>query len=629
MPPSTQARRFLRFSDFELDLESGKLRRDGVALKLQPQPFKVLALLVAHPGEVVTREQLRSELWGDETFVDFEQGLNFCIRQIRAVLNDDAKSPLYIETLPRRGYRLIVPAEPPTEILPAAVRPAAVMPGIVPRVGWLVRWFFLCAVVVMLTAAVGFLAWRRVFSGARQPETKYVVAVLPFTNLSGQPEQDYFSDSLTDDLITELGSLHPERLRVIARTSAMSYKNATEPPDRIGHALGARFVVEGSVRRSGDFVRINVELVDVNTQTHLWARSYERQLHDVMAVQGEVARDISSGIQLTLTPQAEARLAHRQPTDPKAYEAYLRGRYFWNKRTEEGLQRARSYFEQAIEDDPGYALAYAGLADAYIELGEYGVLPLKEAMPRAKAAAAKALEIDDELAEAHTSLGAIHCDFDWDWPAAEREFKRANELNPAYATAHQWYAEYLLWMGRFEESKAEMKRAQELDPLSPIINRNLGLPFFLARQYDEAITHFRKTLEVDPMFWANHFMLGWAYEEKRDYSRAIAEYETARRVHDSPLTLAHLGHVHAVSGRKREARMLLANLLAESKRRYVPSASIAMVYEGLGDRDQAFEWLEKGFEERSDWMVQLRVDPRWDTMRSDARFQNLLRRVGL
>ncbi len=628
MRPETPETSVLRFGAFELDPTSGELRKAGHPVKLQPQPSKVLALLVSRAGQLVTRAEIQQEVWGKETYVDFEHGLNFCIRQIRAALGDDTDTPRYIGTVPRRGYRFLAPVTRADGTMAFPV-PVGTISGLV---GPLARRRFVWLAVTLVTAVLlvaAYVAWLRFRPGARPPAGKIILAVLPFENLSGQPEENYFSEGLTDELITQLGSLDPERLAVIARASARKYKDAPQALKQAGGALAVDYILEGSVLRTRDRLRIHAQLVEVRTQTYLWAKSLEVSVRDILAVQGEVAQAIATEIHLTLTPQQRARLALWRPVDPKAYEAYLKGRYFWNKRTEEGFLKARKYFEQAIEDDPSYPLAYVGLADAYLGLGEYGVLPLREAMPRAKAAAMKALEMDDTLAEAHATLVGIRCDFDWDWAAAEREFKRAIELNPGYATAHQWYAEYLLWMGRFDESKAEMKRAQELDPLSLIINRNAGLPLFFERKYDQAIEHFRKSLEMDPNFWAGHLILGWTYEQKGEFSQAIAEYQTARQLTDSTLVFAHLAHAYALSGKRREAGKLLVELKAKSKQRYVSPLEIAMIYAGLGEKDQTFAWLEKGYEGRSDWMAQLRVDPRWDHLRSDPRFQDLLRRVGL
>jgi len=456
------------------------------------------------------------------------------------------------------------------------------------------------------------------------------VAVLPLADLSEHQAADYFADGMTEALITALAKI--KALRVISRTSVMQYKGVQRPLPQIARELNVDAVVEGSVLRSGNRVRITAQLIHAATDQHLWAESYERDLRDVLSLQGEVARAIANEIQVKLTPQDQARLVSARSVDPEAHQLYMKGRFYWNKRTEAGLRKGIEYFHQAIDLDSNYALAYAGIADCYSLLGWdlFGALPPREALPIAKAAARKALEADDSLAEVHNSLAWTKLVFDWDWMGAEREFKRAIELNPGYAVTHHWYAECLAGMGRYAEALAEIRQAQDLDPLSLIIGSIVGWVFHFDRKNDQAIAEFRKTLELDPDFWVAHWTLGRAYEQKAMFAEAIAEIQKAIDLSGgSALSLAALGHTYAVSGRRAEAERVLNELKESSKQGYISSYSIAAIHAGLGEKDQAFIWLEKAYEERSGWLIWLRAEPISDPLRSDPRFQDLLCRVGL
>jgi len=456
------------------------------------------------------------------------------------------------------------------------------------------------------------------------------LAVLPLEELSDEAGRDYFADGMTEALITDLAKI--KALRVISRTSAMQYKGVRKPLPEIARELNVDAVVEGSVLRSGGRVRITAQLIYAATDQHLWAESYERDLRDVLSLQREVARAVANEIQIQLTPQEQVRLSTARTVDPEAYQLYLKGRFYWNKRTEADLKRGIEYFQQAIDLDPNYALAYPGMADCYSLLGWdlFGGLAPREALPIAKAAAVRALEKDDSLAEAHNSLAWTKLVFDWDWAGAESEFKRAVELNPGYAVAHQWYAECLAGIGRYEEASVEAKQALELDPLSLMINILAGWILYFDRQNDQAIERFRKTLELDPNFWVAHWTLGRAYEQKMMFAEAIAELRRAIALSaGSPLSLAALGHAYAVSGQTIEAQNVLAQLKESSEKRYVSPYSIATIYAGLGEKDQAFRWLERAYEERSGWLIWLRAEPVSDPLRPDPRFQDLLRRIGL
>jgi TolB-like protein/DNA-binding winged helix-turn-helix (wHTH) protein/Tfp pilus assembly protein PilF len=620
--------RLLRFGQFELDLRTGEIYKEGKRIKLQEQPCQVLALLIERQGELVSREELRKRLWPNDTFVDFDHGVNIAINKLRDALGDSPEKPQFIETLPRRGYRFIAPVDAPKASRDGEP-PAQVTGSLGGRAGsGSITWRrALLPAVLALTLAAHFFSSVRAWRGDSAGSRIRSLAVLPLENLSGDASQEYFADGMTEELTTNLAKI--KSLRVISRTSAMKYKNARTPLAEIARSLHVDAVVEGSVVRSGDKLRITAQLIDARTDRHLWAEDYNRDLRDVVAVQDEVARRIAQEIRTTLTPEERAHLTSQRQVNPAAYEAYLRGRYFWNKRTEEGTKKAMAFFEQSIGKDPNSPLAYDGLADCWISLGWYGYLSPKETYPRVKAAALKALELDATLGEAYTSLAMASMNYDWDWSAAEREFRKAIELNPNYANAHHWYADYLSAVGRHEQAIAESKRALELDPVSPIINAWLGWRYYFARQFDQAIDQYRETLEIDPDFVPVHLVLGQAYEQKGMLKEAIAELEKAASLSQgAPLYAASLAHAYAVAGRRNEAETLLHQMNERAHHAYVPSFHVAIIYAGLGRKDETLAWLEKGYQERSAWMVWLKVDPRFDFVRSDARFQNLLRQLG-
>jgi TolB-like protein/Flp pilus assembly protein TadD len=569
--------RCARFGTFEVDLRTGEVRKAGLKIRLQAQPFQVLARLLEHPGEMVTREELRKKLWSTDTFVDFDHGVNTAINKIRQALGDSAENPRFVETVARHGYRFIAPVE-----------------------------------------AVGAIP--------ESPLRIQSIAVLPLENLSGSPEQEYFADGMTEALITDLGKI--SALRVISRTSVMRYKGTKKPLPEIARELNVDGIIEGSVVRSGDRIRITANLLHAATDRHLWAESYERGLSEILALQSEVAQAIANAIKIKLTPQEQTRLARARSVNPEAHEAYLKGRYYWSMRTQGGLKESLEYFQEAIEKDPGYALAYAGLADSYLVLAVYAVMAPREGIPRAKAAGFKALEMDETLAEAHTSLGVARWSYDWDWVGAEQEFKRAIELNPGYAIARHWYAAYLSRMGRHNEAIAEIRRAQELDPLSLAVNASGAVVFICARRYDEAVAECRRTLELNAGYYPAHVFLGVAYEQQKLYDEAISEYQKAVALDEgNPVCSGFLARGYAAVGRRTEALKILSNLRELSKRRYVSSYVIAQAYAAIGDFDQACVWLEKAYEERTFELSNLKVDPRFDCLRSDPRFQDLLRRM--
>jgi TolB-like protein/DNA-binding winged helix-turn-helix (wHTH) protein/Tfp pilus assembly protein PilF len=643
--------RLLRFSVFEVDLRTGELRKQGLKVKLQGQPFQVLAMLLERPGELVTREEIREKLWPEDTFIDFEHSVNSSIKRLREALGDDAAAPRFIETLARQGYRFIAPVEPHHPLTPSSERrganadspPASGGGQGVVAVGAIhespLRRHWAVAVASGLVVAVVAVLFALNTAGLRDRVVTSVgarravplprieaIAVLPFENLSHDPEQEYFADGMTEALITDLGKI--SALRVISRTSVMRYKKTDKPLPQIGRELNVDAVVEGTVQRSGDRVRITANLLHAPTDRHLWAETYERDLRDVLVLQDEVTRSIASEIQIKVTPNEQVRLAGARAVNPEAHRLYLIGRFLWNKRTEEGFKQAINNFQRAIEIDPNYASAYAGLADAYNLLGDWGYLPPRDAYPKAKAAAQKALQIDDASAEAHTSLAYAHFEYDWDWAACEKEFKRAIELNPNYATAHHWYSEYLSAMKRHAEAVAEGQRAQELDPLSPIISDCLACRYLFTRQYDEAIRRFRDTVSLFPEFAVAYGDLAGTYMANGTYQEAIVAHQKARSLSGASATeVAAIGEAYAKGGIRGYYLWELRRLREESRHRYVRAEAFAYLYAGLGEKDQAFAYLEKAYQDRDWHLTLLQIGPGFDPLRSDPRFQDLLRRM--
>jgi TolB-like protein/DNA-binding winged helix-turn-helix (wHTH) protein/Tfp pilus assembly protein PilF len=649
--------RLVRFGIYEVDLATSELRKQGRKIKLQEQPCRILAILLEQRGEVVTREELRKRLWSDDTFVDFDHSLNTAIMRLREALSDSSDNPRFIETLPRHGYRFIAPVEevalpeqarqidganatapesqsvaadsgsvsPPTlnevrhrpESKQISLRRAVVLGGLLVAV-----------VSTLLAVSVRFV---RNSAGLKvQPSLFKSVVVLPFENLSGDKDQQYFTDGMTDELIANLAKIRS--LRVISRTSAMGYKGTHKTLSEIARDLNVDAVVEGTVLRSGDRVRITAELVQVATDRHLWADTYESPFGDVLTLQSQVASAIVNEIRINLTPEEQQRLASARPISPESYEDYLKGRFYWNKRSEEGLTRAIEYFQLATQKDPHSALAFAGLADCYSIIGSaiVGSVPSQEVASKARVAALKALELDKSLAEAQTSLATVQFNYDWNWPAAAGGFQRSIELNPSYATAYQRYSLYLMAMGRTGESLAQMNHARDLDPLSISMNFSLGWRLYMAHQYDQAISQLRNTLEMDPNFALPRMVLGQAYGQKGMVPQAIAELQKAVAIsHDSPPMLGSLGHAFGLAGNKAEAYKILGQMMEQSKNQYVSPFYISIVYAGLHENEKAMDWLEKAYEDRSNAIIFIKVDPDFDSLRSNPRFQVLLRRLAL
>jgi TolB-like protein/DNA-binding winged helix-turn-helix (wHTH) protein/Tfp pilus assembly protein PilF len=657
MKNSTLPATSLRFGAYEFDLRSGELRKHGIRIKLQEQPCQILAILLEHRGEMVTREQLQHRLWPSDTFVDFDHSLNTAVMRLREALSDSSENPRFIETLPRRGYRFLAPVEeksslvseptpvqtaevglslsadakvdsPSPVLLPAFQAIAAKLEKRVQRP--LLVTVTLSVLAIVLASAFAFRFLKRPSLASAPSDRLTSLVVLPFENLSADKEQQYFTDGMTDELIAHLAKIRS--LRVISRTSSMEYKDTHKSLSQIARDLNVDAVVEGTVLRSGNQVRITAELVQVAADRHLWAETYESQLGDVLGLQSRVASAIVNEIRINLTPEEQQRLASTRSVSAESYENYLKGKYYWNKRSREGLTKAIEYFQLAIDKDPNYALAYAGLADCYSIIGSaiVGTVPSQDVAPKAEAAAAKALQLDDTLAEAQTSLATVRFNYDWDWAGAASGFQRAIELNPSYATAYQRYSLYLTAMGRSNESLAQMNRARELDPMSISMSFSLGWRLYMARKYDQAIEQLQNTLEMDPNFALPRMVLGQAYEQKKAYPQALAELQKAVGIsHDSPQMVGALGHAYGASGNRSEAEKVLAKLMEESKKQYVSPFYVAIVYVGLAENDKATDWLEKAYSDRSNPIIFSKVDPQLDPLRSTPRFQALLRRLAL
>jgi TolB-like protein/DNA-binding winged helix-turn-helix (wHTH) protein len=630
----------IRFGqDFEFDSQAYQLRRSGRVLRLERIPTEVLSFLVEEHGEIVTREQIVERIWGKNVFVDTDNSINGAVRKIRQVLKDDAEQPRFIQTVTGRGYRFIAVIETlPTVAEPAKVRQSppgepAIGAPLIEKPATITAaqplWWAAAGMATCLILALGVLfLWSHFRTRPKSASGRSMLAVLPFENLTGDATQDYFSDGLTEEMIARVGNLDPQHLGVIARTSVMHYKHTQEPLDRIGRELRVQYVMEGSVRRDSDKIRITAQLIQLKDQSHLWARQYDRQLSSLLAVQGEIAQDVADEIQSALGehPRVDRARQSALSTDAlEAYDLYLKGRYFWNKRTPQGLQQAIEWFQQAIVKDPGFARAYAGLADSYALLSGFDPTRQRESMPKARAAALKALELDEGLAEAHTSLALITENYDWDWQAAEKEYRRAIELNPNYATAHHWYAEYLSLQGRFDDALAESECARRLDPLSLIIGTDNGVILYYSRQYDRATAQFRAVQEMEPNFQLAHFVAA-AYVEQGRYADALRE---AAGLDSVPWRWAWRAYIYGRAGRRVEALRALQKLRHVYRYQHLGPDPAVWAYSGMGDRDEAFLWLEKAYLDHSNSLTSLKVNPGYDSLRSDPHFQELAQRVGL
>lgn len=636
---SKRARHFYEFGPFCLDVSEHTLLRDGQPIPIRPKMFDLLLVLIENHGHLVDKEQLMSSVW-TEQFVE-EGNLTKNISMLRRALGDGNDGQKFIETVPKRGFRFVGDVRQvsdlptgqteSTQVVPAEVEPSdfqeTSIRAPIPR-SFSRNWLAIAFIGMLVVAAIVYLASIRKPRNATTPTITSIV-VLPLQNLSGDPNQDYFVDGMTDALIGDLAQLGA--LRVISRTSAMHYKGTNKSLPEIARELNVDAVVEGTVQRDGDRVHVRAQLIHGATDSHLWAADYDRDFRDVLDLQAEVAGEIAREVKIKTTPTERGQLVPRKVIARDAIDNYLQGRYFWNRRTEQDLRHAVSYFESAIKADPNYALPYAGLADTYNQLGTVmiGGLPSSEARRTAELAAKKALEIDSEVAEAHVALGYVNF-FNWNWATAEAEFKRALELNPNYAFAHSQYALYLVARGRVDEAIAEINRAQELDPLSLTMSMTRGYILQNARRYDESIEQLRRVIALDPNHYGAHWFLAMAYIANHQFDEAIAAAEkTVALSGRAPAALGVLGLAYGLADRKREASNVLNELLELQKKRYVTEMAPCYVYIGLGNKDQAFASLERAFKERSNHLAFFKVSPTVDSLRSDPRFSDLLKRIGL
>ena len=607
----------IRFGLFEADLATGQLRRHGVKVKLQEQPFQLLAALLERPREILTREELQKRLWPGDSVTDFDRGLNKAINRLREALADDAVNPRFIETMPQRGYRFLAPVENLTSDPMPPAAPGAPGPRRIERRGLLILGGGLIAPIA------GFIAYR---NAAVAPGRIESIAVLPLENVSPDSAQEYFSDGMTAELIDEIARI--SSLRVISRTSVMRYRGGGRKSlPEIARELNVEAILEGTVALAGSRVRISAQLIRVKDERHLWSERYERSLADVLSVQSEVARNVARQIQIQLTPQEQTTLARKRPVDPAGYEAFLKGAYFLHKGIP-GVDRSIGFFNEAIRLDPAHSESHAGLAEALCYEGIFGFRASNETYPAARTAALKALELDDSSAAAHNVLADVKKGYDWDLAGALPEYRRALQLNPSHLLSRLWYAECFSRMGKHDEALAEVERALRLDPVSPQSRNVHAMLLFRARRYDDAIRVAHQALEFDPAFVNALWWEGMSYAGKQDYSKAIACLSRAAETSNHPIFLALLGHVYGLAGQRDKALRILKEHTATSRRRYVSPMDFAIIYAGLGDVDAVFHWLEDAYRTRATRIHELPT-MYFDSIRSDPRYPDLVRRVGL
>jgi len=623
----------VRFADFELDLRSGEIRRNGIAQKLQPQPTRILTILVNRVGEVVTRQELAQEVWGSQTFVDFEQGLNFAIRQIRTVLDDDANDPKFIETLPKRGYRFIgevsraVEESNDYESLAAVLSSAdlitapATLPSAPPAYA-LPRYGFLLAALAIIAVVFG-LGWERLRHSTASADAGHLrsVAVLPLSNLSNDSEQEFFSDGITDEMITELAKV--PNLRVISHTSVQRYKGTKLSLQEVAQELHADAVIEGSVIRSGDRVRITAQLIDARTDQHLWAEKYDRDFRDILTLQSEVAQQIATEIGVNLSVGERARLGRIPVVNPAAHEAYLRGRHYWDKLGCRGFKQALEYYSQAEAKDPTFTSALVGISNTYYHLGDWGCSPQAEAFAKSRAAALKAIELDPTVAAAHTQLANLDFTSEWNWPKAENEYAEAIRLDPNDAETHSSYAIFLAAMGRRDQAIAEIEKAHEIDPVSEVTNMLETYVLYLAHHHDAAITQGKKTLELYPNSGATNYWMGQTYEAKGMALDAFTSYLKTNS--GTPAQIAGLHTAFETGG--------LRGFWQEQFKRSASKPDWpcwqAIFYAHVGDNGRAMKMLEQSFDYHCDGLQFLKANPIFDPLRNDPRYHELISKLKL
>ena len=633
------------FGPFRVDALRRRLLREGHQVRLPAKAFEILLVLLEAKGRLVEKDELMQRVWPD-TVVE-ENNLTVNISALRRSLTESPGEHRYVVTVPGRGYQFAAEVrqlggersresdrEPSNQVAEiSAVEQSNGAAGQTDslsraeRIGGEInrrkQRVLLLAPLLAIAIVVSYFAYSRYLAGSSKPGTTSI-AVLPFANETGDANAEYLSDGLSESLTNSLSQV--PGIKVAARSSVFRYKGKDFDLQEVAKALGVEAILTGKVTQRGENLAISVELVDASDKTQIWGEQYDRKMSDLLEIQREIAREIVEKLKLKVPSEANQPPKHYTDSND-AYQLYLKGRFYWDKRTAEALQKSIEYFNQAIDKDPRFALAYAGLADSYVVPANR--LPPREALPKAKAAAIRALELDETLAEAHASLGRVFASYDWDWTSAEKQYKRAIELNPDYATAHQWYGGYLSVVGHSNEAIAERKRALELEPLSLVINFELGLSYYHARDYDRAIEQFQKTLELDQNFPAARNLLPAAYEQKGMYKEAIAEFKQSISLTGGGESKAGLGHVYAITGRKSDAGIILGELKQTFGKEYLPASHIALIYAGLDDKDQAFAWLNKAYEQRAFQLQWINLDPRWDNLRSDPRFEEILRRMGV
>lgn len=593
LPLEKRSPNIKRFGTFEVDLRARELRKGGIRIRLQDQPFEILAVMLDRPGEVVTREELRQRLWPAGTFVDFEHSLNAAIKRLRAALGDDADNPRFVETLHRRGYRFIAAVESdgqPVRNL-HVVRPPATKPA--------------------------------------DPVSVRLV-VLPFANLSNDPTQEYFSDGLTEEMITQIGRLCPGRLGVIARTSSMLFKRSSKSASEIGRELSADYLLEGSVRGEGDRIRITAQLIETRTEVHLWAETYDRSLGETLNLQTDVAAHIARSLAMELVPDQVDVLGRSTPRRTEAYQAYLKGRYHWNRGTFEGVKSAIAYYERALQLDPDFAAAHSAMARARIALANQAKQPGRVLLEQAKISAVRSIELDPGISDAHLALGEIRRSLEWNWRTAEDEYRTAIALSPSCESAHRFYAQFLAAMARFGEAKAEVDRACDVDPLCLVVTTSAAWVRYAAGEFETAIDRSRHVLDMDAGFLPARRVLGAALLGAGKADEAVAELTAAAGpAADDPISLSWLAHAKAVAGARDEARAMVARLETAARTSYVSGYHFALAQTGLGNRDAAFSLLEKACADREPAVVNVNVEPRFDPLRRDPRYGALLQQLRL
>jgi TolB-like protein/DNA-binding winged helix-turn-helix (wHTH) protein/Tfp pilus assembly protein PilF len=648
----TAPRRIVRFGVFEADLDNRQLTKSGFRVRLQDQPFQILVLLLERQDLVVTREELKERLWPGNTFVEFDDGLNTAIKKLRAALSDSAENPRFVETVPRIGYRFVAPVSvsraasiverdvvaPAGEESADSMISAVAVPDATEQLGLpsnglvsgsprrLALLASLALVLVLLSIGFAIRARFKSAVSAAQPGSVQAIAVLPLLNVSADSAQEYFADGMTDEIITDLAKLAGPR--VISRTSAMQYKGTHKSIPEIARELHVGAVLEGSVERSGDRMRVRVQLIEASTDQHLWAEAYDRQLSDVLLLEAELAQDIARQIELRLTPQQQENLAHNRTLNPQAFQDYLQGRHYWAMRTDESLKKAVEYFGRAIQEDPNDARSYAGLAQCYIVLPMLTTVSQAEAYPKARAAAGEAVTLDDSLAEAHLSIAEVKLYQDWDFAGAEKEFKKTLALNPNYSTGHQWYGEFLSLMARHQEAIRELQAALALDPLSAIVHLQYGNTLEEARQYDRALDQYHEALKIDPKFSPPFDAIHWTYRRQGKFIESIPPMRTAVQLWDAKGDLValvdELPAAYSTGGRT----AYLRQCVKIHKHFGRPSFYLARDYADLGDWETARAELNRSYQNRESELLWLLIDPELDPLRSDPQFQELVKRVG-